>query len=163
MSIYSPLRQRLANASEPAVTLSFEEIERLIGRKLPPSAYDDRIKRQWWSNTDTHAQARAWLGAGRKARLDAKGNRVTFERRPAASEMTLRIDEEALTPEARALVRETARTWGDDPSAAATVLINEAARSRRMAVLAEIDRIRSRTVFSRTSSVDLIREERDAR
>src|SRR5690606_39149260 len=113
MSIYSPLHERLANADPGPVTLTFGEIERLLGRKLPPSARDDRIKRQWWANTDTHAQARAWLRAGRKARLDAGENRVTFVLEPASDD-ALRIKEEALTPAARHLVRETARAWGDD-------------------------------------------------
>lgn len=162
MSVYSPLRERLANAGPAPVTLTFEEIERLLGRKLPPSARDDRIKRQWWANTDTHAQARAWLLAGRKARLSARDNRVTFVLESSREE-TLRIEEEALTPAARHLVRETARVWGDDRSAAAAALLNEAAKAKRLAVLDEMDRIRSRTVYSEISSVDLIREDRDAR
>jgi hypothetical protein len=162
MSIYSPLHERLANAGSAPVTLSFGEIERLLGRKLPPSARNERIKRQWWANTDTHAQARAWLQAGRKARLDARNDRVTFVLEPSGDQ-ALRIEEEALTPAARLLVRETARDWGDDQSAAAAALLNEAATTRRLAVLAEMDRIRTRTVYSDISAVDLIREDRDAR
>jgi hypothetical protein len=162
MSIYSPLRDRLANAGSRPVTLTFEEIERLLGRSLPPSARDERIKRQWWANTGAHAQARAWLAAGRKARLDARNNRVTFIQ-DSSGEATLRIDDEALTPAARQLVRETAREWGDDCSAAAAALLNEAARQKRLAILEEMDRLRARTIYSDVSSVDLIREDRDAR
>ena len=162
MSIYSPLHERLANAGAVPVTLSFSEIEGILGRKLPPSARNERIKRQWWANTDTHAQARAWLRAGRKARLDARNNRVTFELDPSGDQV-FRIREEALTPAARLLVRETARDWGDDQSAAAAALLNETARMRRLAILDEMDRIRARTVYSEISGVDLIREDRDAR
>jgi hypothetical protein len=163
MSVYSPLRRRLANDPEDTVILSFAEIERLLGRKLPRSAYDARIRRQWWANTDTHVQARAWLKAGRRARLDAAGDRVVFVRDAASVEDIWRIDGAALTPAARQLVRETARAWDDDSSAAAATLLNEAAMARRLAILEEMDRIRGRTVYSERSSVDLIREERDAR
>jgi hypothetical protein len=159
MSVYAPLHERLANAGADPVTLTFAEIERLLGRKLPASAYDDRVKRQWWANTDTHVQARAWLRAGRKARLDARENRVTFVY-DAGEADTLTIEEEALTPAARHLVRETARAWKDDRSAAAAALLNELARAKRIAIL---EWFAGRSKFSDISSVDLIREDRDAR
>lgn len=49
-----PLRQ-----DEP-ITLSFDQIEGIIGAVLPPSA---RISRSWWANSNT-PQGQAWLEAG---------------------------------------------------------------------------------------------------
>lgn len=143
MSIYSPLRQRLANAGPEPVTLSFEEIERLIGRKLPRSARDPRIKRQWWANSDVHVQARAWLGAGRKARLVAGQDAVTFAPAEASGGGGM---------------RETARAWEDD--AVGTPARDEEERARRRAIL---DWFVGKSTFSEVSSADLIREDRDAR
>lgn len=69
MSIYDPLRQYLL-ALPAAVgdkTLSFGELEHILGFELPDTARD---RRQWWENpsspTSGHSQARAWLGAGWK-------------------------------------------------------------------------------------------------
>lgn len=164
MSVYSPLQQRLANAAQDSVTLSFEEIERVLGRKLPPSAYDEQIKRQWWANTDTHSQARAWLRAGRKARLDAARNHVTFVReRPAVWEDAPGLPLDALTPAARRLVEEVSQDRGLTPAAAAAALLDEAARLRRRKVLEAMDDIRGRSTYSDVSSVDLIQEDRDGR
>lgn len=44
------------------VTLSFKEIEKIIGGELPQSAYKNR---SWWSNdTVGHVQSQQWLGVG---------------------------------------------------------------------------------------------------
>ncbi len=163
MSIYAPLQERLANASQPAVTLSFDEIEQLLGRKLPQSAYDERIKRQWWANTDTHSQARAWLKAGRKAKLDAARNNVTFVRHTEAATDSATIALAALTPVARQLLTETAKRRGVDMAEALAVVVNDAARAARRHVLEDMDRIRGRSIRSDVSSVELLREDRDAR
>lgn len=161
MSVYAPLEHRLAATDQSALTLSFEQIEALLGRKLPPSAYDDRIKRQWWANTDTHAQAKAWLKTGRKARLDAGRNQVTFVREPSEDAVSIVLAE--LIPAARQLIKATASERGIDASAAATVLLNDAARAKRQAIFEEMDAIRGRSKYSKVSSVDLIRKDRDAR
>jgi len=63
-SKYAPLQMRLMEVShsEGYETLSFVEIEQIIGDKLPPSAHNHR---EWWSNhAGSHVQARAWLEAG---------------------------------------------------------------------------------------------------
>ncbi|MHB8463356.1 MAG: DUF7662 domain-containing protein [Acidimicrobiales bacterium] len=64
-SRYDPLRQHLAERSEPVVRLTFAEIERILGAELPKSA---RQYRPWWANEQagTHVHARAWLDAGRR-------------------------------------------------------------------------------------------------
>lgn len=158
MSVYAPLEHRLAKAEQDAVTLSFEEIERLLGRKLPQSAYDERIKRQWWANTDTHSQAKAWLKTGRKARLNVAENQVTFVRDDATHDLS--VTESALTPAAKQLLRVLARDRGVDTPTAIAILLNETARARRGAVLRWFD---ENARPSASSSVDLIREDRDAR
>lgn len=163
MSIYAPLEERLASASQSDVTLSFDEIERLLGRKLPPSAYDERIKRQWWANTDTHSQARAWLRAGRKAKLDAARNNVTFVRHTGGAAESVTIALSALTPVARQMLQDTTRSRGVDIASALAVMVNDAARAARRSVLEDMDRIRDRSIHSEVSSVDFIREDRDAR
>lgn len=154
MSVYAPLERRLAQADQDAVTLSFDEIERLLGRKLPQSAYDERIKRQWWANTDTHSQAKAWLKTGRKARLNVAENQVTFTRDDPS------MTASALTPAARHLVRAVAKDRGVDNPAAMAIVLNEAARARRQAILDWFD---GKSTYSETSSAALIREDRDAR
>ncbi len=77
-SSYAAIGTHLADVSEGEKTLSFDEIESIIGRALPASAHRHRA---WWANTDTHSQALTWLSAGWKveaADLDAR--EVTFVR-----------------------------------------------------------------------------------
>lgn len=79
--LYQPLArwfQGLSAEQESAV-LSFQEIEALLGRPLPPSAL---VHRAWWANdTHSHVQARAWLQVGwRVASVNLSEGRVTFLR-----------------------------------------------------------------------------------
>lgn len=65
-SKYEPLATFLAGqpASEKEVTLSFRQIEELLGANLPDSAF---VHREWWGNQAdnlTRPQARAWMQAG---------------------------------------------------------------------------------------------------
>ncbi len=66
MNKYEPLSRYLL-ALPPAIddkTLSFREIEGILGSKLPASAHSYRA---WWSNPSSpkdHPHAQAWLGAG---------------------------------------------------------------------------------------------------
>ena len=62
MSKYDPLRAFLEQQDKPYIRLSFRDIERIIGSKLPASAYTHRA---WWANDRTHTHARnGWLAAG---------------------------------------------------------------------------------------------------
>jgi hypothetical protein len=64
----------------PNVTLTFEEISRLLPGGLPPSAYRHR---EWWSNEQggSHVQAGGWIGAGYcVASVTLAGRSVVFER-----------------------------------------------------------------------------------
>ncbi len=61
-SKYQGLQDYLRNCDRPEVTLSFAEIERIIGGTLPSSAHRNRA---WWSNRTKGAlQANAWMTAG---------------------------------------------------------------------------------------------------
>jgi len=67
-SKYGPLEIFLGNkrGSAQRVTLSFQEIEKIIGGTLPKSAHQYR---EWWSNQKDYKnrpQAKAWLAAGYK-------------------------------------------------------------------------------------------------
>ena len=62
---YAPLEKYLRElpADQREVTLGFEQIERLLKDKLPPSAYEYR---QWWDHEKegNHVNGRAWANAG---------------------------------------------------------------------------------------------------
>ena len=65
-SKYEPLELRLRAipAGTKEVTMSFAEIERVLGAPLPASA---KSHRPWWANqrdSKTRPQAHAWLSAG---------------------------------------------------------------------------------------------------
>lgn len=59
---FAALYERLCATDAVELTLSFAEIERLVG-ELPRGA---RVRRQWWTNNPLTPQARAWLYAGWK-------------------------------------------------------------------------------------------------
>ena len=75
---YTPLETYLRDlpAGQKEVTLSFEQIERIINAKLPSSAYGYP---QWWENEKegNHVNARAWANAGWKVES------VDFDRKQA--------------------------------------------------------------------------------
>lgn len=79
MSKYEPLQQFLASVGGGAHRMSFSEIERILGFKLPKSAYEHEA---WWSNNATgHSHARAWLKFGwRTEAVDLAARKVTFQR-----------------------------------------------------------------------------------
>jgi hypothetical protein len=75
MSKYDPLRDFLTARAENTVTLTFSEIDELVGT-LPPSArkYD-----LWWLNRDpSHRHCQSWGEAGYTAHPDLRGGQVTF-------------------------------------------------------------------------------------
>jgi len=83
MSKYDPLRTFLerASATVTEMTLSFDQIEGILGFTLPASA---RKHRPWWENptsTSRHSQAQAWLAAGWKVdAVDQRDEWVRFGR-----------------------------------------------------------------------------------
>ncbi len=65
MAKYDPLKQYLLNLppDKNDITLTFDQIGKIIIRNLPQSAY---IHRAWWSNEahGIHVSAHAWMDAG---------------------------------------------------------------------------------------------------
>ena len=60
MTKYSALGSFLTSSGQLEVKLSFSEIEKILGFKLPPSAHNYPA---WWANNG-HAQAKSWVGVG---------------------------------------------------------------------------------------------------
>jgi hypothetical protein len=79
MSKYDALGDYLRGQSADEVPMTFAEIERLTGAKLPRSAYEHR---PWWSNNGSNSvMTKIWLNAGfRSARVDMAGRKLVFER-----------------------------------------------------------------------------------
>jgi hypothetical protein len=80
---YESLRVFLASQPGEELTLTFAEIERLLGVPLPAAAW----LRAWWTNAADEPQSRAWLKAGWRVRwVRRQGSQaaVTFSRSTAA-------------------------------------------------------------------------------
>ena len=83
---YEPLEIYLLDFPTTAneVSLTFKQVEEIIGASLPASA---RTYREWWANegvNTTHSQAKAWFNAGfvvDSVHQDGDNARVTFKRR----------------------------------------------------------------------------------
>lgn len=90
MNKYDPLREFLRRQDRAELDLSFEDVEQIIGRVLPPSADSAR----WWANVRSasvpHVQRRAWHEAGYEAFPRVDRERVVFRKRWP---MTFRTDE----------------------------------------------------------------------
>ena len=83
MSRYSSLTEHLLDDEEDVVTLTFAQLDEIVGT-LPPSA---RKYAAWWANSSSSAhQSKYWLDAGRRARPDLAEERVHFSRTQAAED-----------------------------------------------------------------------------
>ncbi len=78
-SKYFPLFSRLQRAAGAPVTMTFTQIEELLGASLPGSA---RVRAGWWSNRSQGAvQAVAWMDAGYHVQaVDLVAETVRFEK-----------------------------------------------------------------------------------
>ncbi|MDF5715134.1 MAG: helix-turn-helix transcriptional regulator [Rhizonema sp. NSF051] len=78
-SKYQPLLEHLRGSNQSEITLTFVEIETVMGDTLPNSA---RTQRQWWGNRSKGAlQASAWMNAGYiVGEIDLDAERVTFRK-----------------------------------------------------------------------------------
>lgn len=108
MSSYQGLADHLAARKDDSWEASFAEVEQVLGRPLPPSAYRYNA---WWANQTGpgHSQTHGWRSAGWKTtKLDLEGRRVRFERERSRLREALRgfraeaaEDDEALFERAR--------------------------------------------------------------
>jgi hypothetical protein len=79
---YTPLEKYLKalTGNKQDVTLSFEQIERILNDKLPASAHRHQA---WWANEKegSHVHAHSWLNAGWKVdSVNQKGKWVRLIR-----------------------------------------------------------------------------------
>jgi hypothetical protein len=78
MSKYEPLRTYLRSRKTETVPMSFAEIEKVLGFKLPKS----QMYPAWWSNNPTNnVMTNEWLAAGyRTEQVDIEGRKLVFRR-----------------------------------------------------------------------------------
>jgi hypothetical protein len=84
MGKYEPLAEFLRGQGANEVRLTFAEIERIVGVKLPPKAQHQRA---WWSNNPSNnVMTKVWLAAGfRTEQVDIAARRLVFRRASNAS------------------------------------------------------------------------------
>ncbi len=174
MTRYEPLTRYLSAQRDAEVLMSFKEIETVLGRSLPPSA---RKHQAWWANSASHSYADSWLRIGRRTeRLDLAKQQITFvqavprafgvsEEGPAFRHASVRtgliIKAGALYGATWRLIEERAAKDGVSIDEAAAALLNDIHLEQRQRL---IDEISARPKGSMgTSSVELIREDRDER
>jgi hypothetical protein len=78
-SKYQPLTAHLRAQRGSQVRMTFAEIERVIGAKLPASAISHRA---WWSNNPSNnVMTKAWLQAGFESeQVDLQSRKLAFRR-----------------------------------------------------------------------------------
>jgi hypothetical protein len=171
MPQYEPLQRYLQRQERDEISLSYADIENILGRKLPPSV-EGPYWRQWWANTETHSQGQAWLRAGWRVSRPQKG-RIEFKRLEArsgsgagaetdgsGSRQPILLRQEDLTGSALRLLRDYAEEAGEPLERAAAGLLNRAAAERRRHLL---DWFAAHTKPSVVTGAELVREDRDGR
>ena len=85
MGKYEPLGAFLRGQRSEEVPLTFNEIEKITGVKLPPKAQHHRA---WWSNNaSNNVMTKVWLEAGyESARVDMSARKLVFRRVAKAGE-----------------------------------------------------------------------------
>ena len=78
-SRYAPLTVYLRKSGRAEIPITFDDLEEVIGSKLPPSASTHRA---WFSNNPTsNPMTRAWLAAGyRSADVDMAKRKLVFRK-----------------------------------------------------------------------------------
>jgi len=79
MGKYEPLGKFLRQQGSELVALKFEDIEHIIGSKLPESS---RQHRAWWSNNpNNNVMTKVWLDAGfQTEQVDIEDRRLVFRK-----------------------------------------------------------------------------------
>ncbi len=73
---YRGLAEYLLSSNKTRVTLSYSQIEEILGFALPDTAR--KFKQSYWANTETHSYASSWMAVGYKTRVDIDSDTVTF-------------------------------------------------------------------------------------
>jgi hypothetical protein len=180
MSKYDKLGRYLRGQRGEWHAMSFGEIESVLGFSMPVSA---RKYRPWWANQSDggHVQSHAWMSAGwRVWSVNFSAERVEFQRisaeqaaqvsevaaapfRHQASEAEepdlVTFDKAKLNVAARRILDDYTAEFGGDVQRALDKALEEARIAYRKRFMDSIPR----GTPSSISSVDLIREDRDAR
>ena len=79
MGKYEPLGQFLRKQKQERIRMSFSDIEKLIGSKLPKSS---KSHRAWWSNNPTNnVMTKEWLEAGYETEeVELASERLVFRK-----------------------------------------------------------------------------------
>ena len=176
MSKYTPLQRDLQTRPRVDMALTFEEIEKILGFNLPPSALEHNA---WWANErGTHVQARAWMDAGWQVwHVRRSEKKVYFRPRniepgpptPGVAEsVALFVDDGSVIPvrtsslrgSAIRLLEDYCEENGGNLANAIVGLLNSMALERRRQL---VDWFRANAPSVPGDSSDLIREDRDAR
>ena len=97
MGKYEPLGQFLRKQRTWEVPLTFREIEKITGVKLPPKAQHHRA---WWSNNaSNNVMTKVWLEAGyESAQVDMEARKLVFRRVAKTRQATGGFAEPAAKP-----------------------------------------------------------------
>jgi hypothetical protein len=75
---FEPLGDFLRHQRTRLVRVTFEDIERITGTKLPPKAQHQRA---WWSNPSNNVMTKVWLEAGfHLEHVDIRARKLVFRR-----------------------------------------------------------------------------------
>jgi hypothetical protein len=79
MGKYEPLGQFLKKQKRDRITMTFVEIEKIIGAKLPKS----KLNRAFWSNNpDNNVMTKEWVGAGfETGEVDTRKGELVFRKK----------------------------------------------------------------------------------
>lgn len=170
MGKYRPLETFLSKQSADSCTLTFPEIEKIIGGSLPASA---RNLEQWWGNDRSHTQACSWMRAGWIVESPGSApikKRVRFVRTarggPSSEDSfedrgTSQVIVRNLATRVVAELKRRAKRNGHSLERELRMILTRAARPERSELIAEADRIRAMTPDPLEDSVSLLREDRE--
>lgn len=84
ISKYAPIEPHLRTSGQERVPITFQQIERVIGVPLPPSAF--KHPAMWSNNPASWVMTKYWLAAGyRTESVDMKNGRLVFRRTAPAA------------------------------------------------------------------------------
>ena len=167
MGKYDTLGRYLSGQPGDSCTLTFLEVEEIVGGPLPASA---RAHQGWWGNDKTHVQAHSWMHVGWKVTQHSllRRGHVRFTRivhdnlsdeGPQVSQVIVRNLDERVVAELKRRAKQRGRSLEGE----LRVILTEAARPQRTELIAQADRVRSMTPGPLEDSVTLLRQDRDSR
>ena len=169
MPKYAHLERYLSQRRDDSCSLTFSQIEGLIGAPLPASA---RRHQSWWGNDRTHAQARSWMRAGwaveqpRLAEERVRFARVDTHRRAreeAPGRARAQVIVRNLDSDVVAALKQEAQRQGHSLEQELRTILTKAVRPERKELIAEADRIRAMSPGPLEDCVTLLRQDRDGR